>query len=53
MQYSDRQSGHKLLEIDDHSFNITFKHENPIKKNKTQKIIRECLIQWLENKQKK
>lgn len=50
MQYTERQSGIKLLEIDDPKFLIKFKYSNPIRHLPLQIEIRHGLELWLNNK---
>jgi hypothetical protein len=50
MQYSARQNGFELLEIDNPRFQIRWRHPNPIKDLETQKVIRSSLNLWLDGK---
>jgi len=48
MQYTGKSSGNELSDIDDPQFMITWKHANPIRYEKDQKIIRSLLEPWLD-----
>jgi hypothetical protein len=50
MQYSGRQNGFELLEIDRPQFQIRWRYPNPIKEFETQKIIRSSLELWLDGR---
>ena len=47
MQYTDRQTGIKLLPIDNPQFHIVWRNPNPIKNLSAQRVIRSSLELWL------
>jgi hypothetical protein len=49
MQYTDRQTGIKLLPIDNPQFRIVWRNPNPIKNLSAQRAIRSSLELWLND----
>lgn len=48
IQYTGRQTGVTLLPIDDPSFTMTWKHQNPIRDAPVQRALRSTLETWLK-----